>query len=69
MKRFCPDDAYPMERDPEGEVWVCTNPWHPLHPGPCPKCGSTGHHKASSLGEAEVVCASCGHLWPGPVGA
>lgn len=50
--------------------WSCTNPWHPHHPGACPKCKSEGNHKRAALGSNEAMCARCGHEWdPGlPVG-
>jgi hypothetical protein len=64
----CPTDGYPM--DAVGELgsmevqYVCTNPWHPHGAGPCPKCGSTGHHTAAGMGAPpEAMCAACGFSW------
>ena len=41
----------------------CTNPWHPEHPGACPKCGSEANHKLAGMGMKEALCAKCGNMW------
>jgi hypothetical protein len=53
-------EAYPFEATPR---WVCTNCWHPHHPGPCPQCGNTGNHSVAGMGIAGALCARCAHWW------
>jgi hypothetical protein len=63
---ICRSDGYPMrEAYPfrAAARWVCTNRWHPHHPGPCPQCGHTGHHDVAGMGIAGAVCARCAHWW------
>ena len=63
---ICRSDGYPMREDYSFEAsphWVCTNRWHPYHPGPCPACGHTGNHHAVGMGIAGVLCARCAHWW------
>src|SRR5690349_6594794 len=70
----CPLDAYPMLESREllgGRAaetpGSCTNPWHPHHPGACPKCGNFGFPKAGGggLGNALAECENrgCRHRW------
>lgn len=64
---ICPRDGYPM-RDARhfgstAPRWICTNRWHPHHPGLCPQCGSTGNHNVAGMGMAEADCARCHHRW------
>lgn len=65
--RICPQDGYAMDGhetfDSPGIDWLCRNPWHPHHPGPCPKCGSKANHKSAGLGMEEALCAKCGNEW------
>jgi hypothetical protein len=63
---ICRSDGYPMREVYSFEAsphWVCTNRWHPYHPGPCPACGHTGNHHAVGMGIAGVLCARCAHWW------
>jgi hypothetical protein len=65
--RICGDDGYRVESFAEmgcnNVEWICRNPWHPRHPGACPKCGSKAKHKLAGMGMKEAACDSCGTLW------
>ena len=65
--RICQQDGY-LETHTEGMAtsgkWECANPWHPRHPGPCPKCGSRRNHEQAGIGMKGIaVCRECTHQW------
>jgi hypothetical protein len=58
--RTCAADGY-VEKAYESfteTTWICTNAWHPTHPGDCPKCG---YHwpELAGLGMKEASCPEC----------
>lgn len=65
--RICPSDGYVMEGHQSlgspNVDWTCKNPWHPQHPGACPKCGSKGNHRLAGIGMKEARCIECGREW------
>jgi hypothetical protein len=69
MARFvgrCSSDGYPLQDVGTFEnptATMCSNPWHPYHPGACPKCGSRANHQVAGMGMAEAECAACYHQW------
>ena len=67
---FCPEDGYPMQHHAGfgGGHTRCTNPWHPIDPGPCPECGSPGFHRKASFGTEEATCGSCSARWKPDLG-
>ena len=62
----CRSDGYPLRdvttHDSTSREWMCTNPWHPKDPGPCPQCGSR-IPKAPFLAEDIAECRRCRHHW------
>ena len=49
---------------PSGFSWGCSNPWHPVLPGPCPACGDARRPHSSVSALARVAsCVACRHQW------
>ena len=65
--RVCPADGYSLRdittHDSVNSEWLCTNPWHPLPPGPCPQCGHL-FPRAAHLDEHTLAeCTNCRSHW------
>jgi hypothetical protein len=64
----CSYDGYPMESmaelGNEHVEWLCTNPWHPKAPGPCPNCGTRHRPRVAAIARnPKALCSECGAIW------